>query len=127
MPSLLKFPIVYRSLEQAINTLKLSEISKSVEVLQLLKMCSSRSPHSILQSQSFDPKPRPMSVIKPKMPFLVMEGLDGSGNLFLKKCFHVLNFVLNRKNKSLNCSFRTTQFIKKNYTTNRIEIFKRFF
>ncbi|XP_021948382.1 UMP-CMP kinase 2, mitochondrial-like [Folsomia candida] len=79
MTAFQKFPVVYKSLEQAINTLKTSEVSKTLEVHQLLKICSAESSNAILDSQTYDPKVKPMSVIKPKLPFIVIEGLDGSG------------------------------------------------
>lgn len=54
------------------------QIAKSSELYQLLKVSSSGS-NGILDPSTYMPRSRPMSVIKPKMPILVVEGLDGSG------------------------------------------------
>ncbi|CAL8095412.1 unnamed protein product [Orchesella dallaii] len=73
-----KLPIVYHSLEQVVTCLRNSEIGRTSEVNQLLKVCATGS-NGILDPNSFLPRSRPISVVKPKMPIIVVEGLDGSG------------------------------------------------
>ncbi|ODN00730.1 UMP-CMP kinase 2, mitochondrial [Orchesella cincta] len=73
-----KLPIVYHSLEQVVTCLRNSEIGRTSEVNQLLKVCATGS-NGVLDPNTFLPRSRPISVVKPKMPVIVIEGLDGSG------------------------------------------------
>jgi len=68
-------PIVYHNLGQVIKTLTEPQLRKRGEVKQLLKIGYE---NGILDS-TLQPVIKPISVLKPKLPFLVIEGLDGSG------------------------------------------------
>lgn len=81
-PAKQMFPIVYHSLEQVLKTLTLSEVGKSSEVKELLRIGAA---HGILDGNNFSPThrlqrgPENPNSVKPKFPFLVVEGLDGTG------------------------------------------------
>jgi len=68
-------PIVYHSLEQVLKAFKTSEVCHRSEVSQLLTIGINNG----ILDHSGQPILRRMSVIKPKLPFIVIEGLDGSG------------------------------------------------
>jgi thymidylate kinase len=91
------FPLVYHSLKLALKTLTGSEIGKSSEVKELLQigvnygilerdtLAPIPSKYSRLESNS---DPGSSSSSKPKMPFIVVEGLDGTGKSHVSRALN---------------------------------------